>query len=111
MRVLGSVVLALEAIIVILAIPLAATNGSVDNTGLAIGIGIVMAVLLVLAIGTLGRPWGVGVGWGLQVLVLAIGFYVPMMFVVGAVFALLWFVAVRNGRRVDGLRAREAVDD
>lgn len=58
MKVLGSAVLAIEAIIVLLAIPVAATNGSVANPGLAIGIGAGLALLLLLAIGTLRRPWG-----------------------------------------------------
>lgn len=110
MKVLGSAVLAIEAIIVLLAIPVAATNGSVSNLGLAIGIGVGLAVLLLLAIGTLRRPWGVGVGWVLQVAVLALGLLVPLMFLVGAIFAILWFFAIRNGRRVDALRAARAAE-
>ena len=47
-KVLGSAVLAIEAIIVLLAIPVAATNGSVANPGLAIGIGVGLAVILLL---------------------------------------------------------------
>ncbi|MCH9676387.1 MAG: DUF4233 domain-containing protein, partial [Actinomycetia bacterium] len=35
----------------------------------------------------------------------AAGIVVPTMFLVGGIFALLWFYAVRNGQRVD--RARE----
>ncbi|MDA3021245.1 MAG: DUF4233 domain-containing protein [Actinomycetota bacterium] len=108
MKVLGSVILAIEAIIVLLAIPVAATNGSVANPGLAIGMGVGLALVLVLAIGTLRRPWGVGVGWVLQVAVLALGLLVPLMFIVGAIFAILWFFAIRNGRRVDALRAERA---
>jgi hypothetical protein len=40
----------------------------------------------------------------LQVAVVSIGFLVPLMFVVGGIFAVLWFIAVRTGRRVDALR-------
>ncbi|CAB5010689.1 unannotated protein [freshwater metagenome] len=112
MKVLCSAVLAIEALIVLLAIPVAATNGSVANPGWAIGIGMGLAVLLVLAIGTLRRSWGVGFGWIMQVAVLALGLLVPLMFIVGAIFAILWFFAVRNGRRVDALRAeRDAGPD
>ena len=107
-KVLGSAVLAIEAIIVLLAIPVAATNGSVANPGLAIGIGVGLAVILLLAVGTLGRPWGVGLGWVLQVAILATGLLVPLMFIVGAIFVILWFFAIRSGRRVDALRAERA---
>lgn len=108
MKVLGSAVLAIEAIIVLLAIPVAATNGSVANRGLAIGIGVGLAVILLLAVGTLRRPWGVGLGWVLQVAILATGLLVPLMFIVGAIFVILWFFAIRSGRRVDALRAERA---
>ena len=112
MKVLCSAVLAIEALIVLLAIPVAATNGSVANPGWAIGIGMGLAVLLVLAIGTLRRSWGVGFGWIMQVAVVALGLLVPLMFIVGAIFTILWFFAVRNGRRVDALRAeRDAGPD
>ena len=108
MRVLGSAVLAMEAIVVFLATALATSNGSVDRIGLAWGIGLALMVLLVLAIGTLGRPWGVALGWALQVVVLATSIVVGWtMLVIGVIFAFLWFLAVRNGRRVDALRTGE----
>ena len=116
MRVLGSSVLAIEVIVVFLATALAASNGSVSDTALAWVAGLVLMALLIVGIGTLTRPWGVGFGWLLQVLVLATSIVVGWtMLVVGALFVVLWFVAVRNGRRVDALRASHAdtepVDD
>ncbi len=104
MKVLGSAVLAMEAIVILLATSLAASMGSA-NPGLAWGLGGVLIVLLVLATRTMGRPSGVIVGWVLQGLVLATAIVVPAMWVVGGVFAVLWFFAVRNGRRVDAMRA------
>lgn len=106
MKVLGSAVLAFEAIIVLLATSLATSNGSVENVRLAWALGLLLMVLLFAAIGTLRRPWGVVVGWVLQVLVLATALVVGWsMVVIGGIFVALWFVAVRAGRRVDGLRA------
>ncbi|MBK9740443.1 MAG: DUF4233 domain-containing protein [Actinobacteria bacterium] len=106
MRVLCSSVLAIEAIVVFLATSLATSNGSVSNTALAWIVGLVLMVLLVLAIGTLGRRWGVALGWVLQALVLATSIVVGWsMLIVGGVFVLLWFLAVRNGSRVDALRS------
>jgi len=107
MRVLGSTVLVLEALVVLLAIPIA-INVSDANASLALVMGIALAGLLILSIGVITKPIAVPLVWVLQVLVIASGFVVPTMFFVGAVFALLWFYAVRNGRRVD--RARELPD-
>ncbi|MFA7322875.1 MAG: DUF4233 domain-containing protein [Candidatus Nanopelagicales bacterium] len=106
MKVLCSAVLSLEAIVVLLAIPIATTNGSVANTALAVWLGFGIALLLLLTVGTLRRPWGITLGWILQVVVLAIGFYVPAMFIVGGIFAVLWFVAIQQGLRIDALKAQ-----
>ena len=112
MKVLCSSVLAIESIIVFLASLVASTNGSVSSQGLAIGVGSGIAILLILSVGVLRRPWGVAWGWVMQAVVLSIGFLVPLMFVVGGIFALPWFIAVRTGRRVDALReaAKAAAD-
>lgn len=102
MKTLGTAVLAMEIIVMLLAAPIAATNGALPDARAAIiGAGVVMVVLL-LAIGALRRgPRGVWVGWVAQAFVLACGFVVPMMFVVGGIFVALWFVALRLGRRVE----------
>jgi hypothetical protein len=104
MRVLGSTVLVLEALVVLLAIPIA-INVSDANATYALIIGIALAGLLVLTVGVITKPIAVPIGWALQVLVIAAGIVVPTMFFIGGLFALLWFYAVRNGQRVD--RARE----
>lgn len=104
MRVLGSTVLVLEALVVLLAIPIA-INVSAANATYALIIGIALAGLLVLTVGVITKPIAVPIGWALQVLVIASGIVVPTMFFIGGLFALLWFYAVRNGQRVD--RARE----
>lgn len=106
MRVLGSAVLAIEAIVVFLGTALAASNGSVSNTGAAWATGLILMTLLIVGLGTLGHRWGVWFGWVLQVLVLATSLVVGWtMLVIGLIFAVLWIFAVRQGRRVDALRA------
>ncbi len=107
MRVLGSTVLILEALVVLLAIPIA-INVSDANATYALIIGIALAGLLVLTVGVITRPIAVPIGWVLQGLVIASGIVVPTMFFIGGLFALLWFYAVRNGQRVD--RARDLPD-
>lgn len=106
MKVLGSSVLSMEAIVILLATSLAASGS--DRAGLIWAIGAVLIVLLVAATRTMASPRGVVIGWVMQVLVLATAVVVPGMLVVGGIFAVLWFFAVRNGRRVDALRADTA---
>ena len=43
------------------------------------------------------RAWAYQAGGALQVLAILCGFVVPVMFVVGVIFAVLWIVAVRLG--------------
>jgi len=99
-RVLGATVLALEAIVVILAIPLAIVVQGV-SPGVAIPAGVVLALVLVALARYVTRPWAIPTGWALQVIVVLTGLVVPMMFIVGGIFALLWGVAITLGRRAD----------
>jgi hypothetical protein len=54
---------------------------------------------------TVTRPGGYVAGSVAQVLVLAAGVVMPMMAVVGAVFVIMWVVALRLGGRIDRERA------
>ncbi|MEV5337432.1 DUF4233 domain-containing protein [Streptomyces sp. NPDC052676] len=69
--------------------------------------GIAMLLCLVLC-GMVTRPGGVALGWALQIALIASGFVVPMMFVLGVVFAALWWASVHFGRKVDEAKARFA---
>lgn len=72
----------------------------------AVGGGI--ALLCLLAAGMVRRRAGVWLGWAVQVLLVASGFVVPMMFVVGALFAVIWAVGLHLGGRIDAERAERA---
>jgi len=69
------------------------------------GIGMLLSVLLC---GVLTRPGGVQLGWGLQILLVLSGFFVPMMFILGVIFGALWWASVHYGRRIDEAKARWA---
>ncbi|MEU9732692.1 DUF4233 domain-containing protein [Streptomyces sp. NPDC048002] len=69
--------------------------------------GIGMFLSLVLC-GMVTRPGGVALGWALQVLLIASGFVVPTMFVLGLAFATLWWASVHYGRKIDEAKARFA---
>ncbi len=100
MRVLTSSVLIMEAIVLLLAIPVAVVAG-----GQPTWVGWLFAALALacaLLPGMFSRPFFVGAGWMLQALVIATGLIVGwMMFVLGAVFAALWWTALHLGRKAE----------
>ncbi|MFJ2603810.1 DUF4233 domain-containing protein [Streptomyces sp. NPDC091279] len=69
--------------------------------------GIAMAVCVLLC-GVVTRPGGVALGWAFQVALIASGFVVPTMFLMGLVFAALWWASVHYGRKIDEAKARFA---
>jgi len=97
-------VLALEGIVVALSTPVMVAVSDVPlGTAALVGLG-VAAACLVLA-GMLRSEAAYAVGWVLQIAACAIGVVVPMMFFLGAVFALLWGTAYFLGRRIERERA------
>jgi hypothetical protein len=103
-RGIAAAVLLFEAIVVMLAIPVAVTVSDVD-ANVAVPVGVALMVALVLTAGLLRRPFGYVLGWCDQVLVVGSGVVVPAMFFIGGVFALLWAAALYFGRRADVVRA------
>lgn len=106
-RRLASSVLVLEAFVVFFA-ALVATRRTDLGQGRALALGGVAALVLLLLPALLRRPWGYAAGWLAQVALVVAGFLVPLMFLLGSVFAGLWLVALRMGRRIDGDRAAYA---
>ena len=103
MRRLCATVLVMEAIVIGLAIPVAITIGH-DSPRVAGYAGGALALAAVLLAGVVGRP-GLRValvaGSVLQVLVIAAGALVPMMYALGAIFAGFWVLAIWMGRRAE----------
>jgi hypothetical protein len=79
------------------------------GTGRSLLVGGALAALCVVAAGMLGRPGGYPLGWLVQVVALALGIVVPVMFFVGAVFGVLWVTAYVLGVRIDEERAQRLV--
>ncbi|MGW5212477.1 DUF4233 domain-containing protein [Streptomyces sp. NPDC004051] len=69
--------------------------------------GIAMFLCVVLC-GMITRPGGVALGWALQIALVASGFFVPTMFFLGVLFAVLWWASVHYGRKIDEAKARFA---
>jgi hypothetical protein len=75
-------------------------------TGLAIGLGLAVAAILIA--GLLRFEWAYYAGFVLQVAALALGIVVPAMIVLGAVFGALWTTAYVLGRRIEREQAARA---
>jgi hypothetical protein len=95
-RRLTSSVLAMEVVVFWLAIIVAIVQ---DNVSLpaALGVGGALAVGCIVVAGLIRRPWAYIAGGVLQVLAIACGVIVPVMFFVGGIFAVLWVVCIRLG--------------
>lgn len=97
-------VLGLEAVTVGLSTPVMITVADVPDTqALLLGLGLA-AVCLLLA-GMLRAEWAYVAGWVVQAAAIAIGFLVPLMFVLGGIFAILWAAAYLLGRKIERERA------
>lgn len=68
-------------------------------------LGGVLAVVLLILSRAQGSAAGRAAGTLAQIPVLAMGLLVPMMYLVGGIFVVLWFYALRLGSRVDRERA------
>jgi hypothetical protein len=91
LRRLLSSVLVFEAILLVLAIPVAVTIEHLDHA-VAFGVGGGLAVVAVLLAGVIGRGrWALTVGTVLQFVIIAAGIEVPALYVLGIVFCVLWF--------------------
>jgi ammonia channel protein AmtB len=64
-----------------------------------------MAVVLVVLSRLVTAPGGYVAGSVAQLLVVACGVVVPLMYALGVLFAVLWVVSLRLGARIDRERA------
>lgn len=110
---LASVVLGFESIIVFLgglvvyglgALP----DGIPDWWGIVAGTA--LALLMLLTVGVLRRPWGIGAGWALQLFVALGAILVPALGVVALVFGAMYAYATIKGGELDRRNARRVAD-
>lgn len=97
-------VLSLEAITLGLTTPVLITVANLDVVpALVIGVGLCLACILVA--GMLRSEWAYSLGWLIQGAAIALGFLAPVMFFLGAIFAVLWGAAYGLGRKIERERA------
>ncbi|QLQ10140.1 MAG: DUF4233 domain-containing protein [Nocardioidaceae bacterium] len=99
-------ILSLEAVVLGLTTPVMISVSDV-RWQIATVIGVGLLVLCLLVAGMLRARWAYLVGWGIQIAALALGFVIPTMFALGAVFLALWWAAYSVGAKVDADRAQQ----
>ncbi|MFJ2082135.1 DUF4233 domain-containing protein [Micromonospora chokoriensis] len=100
-RGLGAGTLALEALVLLLAIqPVRVVGG--DLSGAAIGVVVALAVAAVVLAGMMRRPWAWNAGTVLQGLLILGGLLHWSLFGLGIIFALVWAYALHVRRVILG---------
>ena len=104
MRRLLATVLGLEAIVILLSIPVAIT---IDHERPSLGAALpgalaLAAVLLAAVAGRPGQRWTLIAGTVLQFGVIAVGVIVPAMYALGAIFLGLWLTGIWLGYHHEG---------
>ncbi|MDP5225666.1 MULTISPECIES: DUF4233 domain-containing protein [Arthrobacter] len=98
----ASTVLVLEAFVMFFAaLVIFGLRKSDPMAPVLLWVGIGLSVLMILACAVLRKPWGYGLGWAIQLLLIAAGFLEPMMFLIGVLFAIAWWYGLRAGGRLD----------
>lgn len=104
MRGMASGVLVLEGVVLMLVtMPMIALYDVRPGPALAVGLGLGAGAFAIC--GLLGSRAGVVLGSLLQGAAIGLGFVVPVMFVLGALFAGLWATALVLGAKVDEAKA------
>ncbi|PTT66373.1 DUF4233 domain-containing protein [Arthrobacter sp. HMWF013] len=107
----ASTVLLLEAFVVFFAtLAVFGLKRGEFPPALILGTGIALSLVMIFACAVLSRPWGVALGWILQIVLILTGIVEPMMFLVGALFALAWWYGIRTGIRIDSESAQRDRD-
>lgn len=99
-----SIALLLEAVLVFFVV-MVAYGLKVLPPGAVFGGGALLVVLLIVAGRLAGRAAGIWLGWVLQAALIAIGILLPLMYFIGAIFAVIWIYCFITGRRLDRQKA------
>jgi hypothetical protein len=102
-----SIVLLLDAVLVFF-VTLTVFGLKALPAGPAFAGGAVFAVLLLATATVLRYRWGLWLGWALQVALLATGLLLPAMYVVAALFIVMWVYCYIRGTQIDRDKSSQA---
>ncbi|MBP7835500.1 MAG: DUF4233 domain-containing protein [Rhodoluna sp.] len=103
-RTLGSMLMAFESFVVFFA-TLVAFGLKVADGPTVWAVGLALSFLFIMTPAILGKKFSYAWGWFLQIVVVALGIWVPLMYVIGGIFVCLWAWAMIAGGTIDKARA------
>lgn len=106
-RSMCAAILGLESVVMLLTTPVMISLADVE-WGVAVAIGAGLTVACVLLAGMLRSPSAYYAGWAIQIAAVGLGFVIPVMFGLGAVFLALWWAAFAVGGKIDREKAAYA---
>lgn len=103
-RALSSMLMVFEAGVVFFAM-LVAFGLKVADGPTVWAVGLSLTFLLMVTPAILGKKFSYAWGWFLQLVVVSLGIWVPLMYVLGGIFVCLWAWAMLAGGTIDKARA------
>jgi hypothetical protein len=103
---LGSLVMVFQSVVVFFATLVGFGLQVYPEPAVIWGVGLGLSVVLMIFPAVLGKPGTYLLGWILQGVVLALGIWVPLMFLLGTIFLGMWAWGMIAGGTID--RARVA---
>jgi hypothetical protein len=108
---LGSLVMVFQSVVVFFATLVGFGLQVFPEPAVIWGVGLGLAVLLMIFPAVLGKPGTYLLGWILQVVVLSLGIWVPLMYVLGGIFLAMWAWGMIAGGTIDKARAAKSKID
>ena len=102
---LGSLVMVFQSVVVFFATLVGFGLRVYPEPAVIWGVGLGLAVILMIFPAFLGKPRTYTLGWILQGVVVSLGIWVPLMFGLGAVFLAMWAWGMIAGGTIDKARA------
>jgi hypothetical protein len=108
MATLGSLVMVFQSVVVFFATLVGFGLQVYPDPAVIWGVGLGLSVLLMIFPAILGKPGTYVLGWILQGVVLSLGIWVPLMYLLGAIFLAMWAWGMIAGGTIDKARAAKS---
>ncbi|MFY9303938.1 MAG: DUF4233 domain-containing protein [Rhodoluna sp.] len=102
---LGSLVMVFQSVVVFFATLVGFGLQVHPDPAVIWGVGLGLSVLLMIFPAVLGKPGTYLIGWILQLVVISLGIWVPLMYLLGVVFLGMWAWGMIAGGTIDKARA------
>jgi hypothetical protein len=109
---LGSLVMVFQSVVVFFATLVAFGLQVYPEPAVIWIVGLGLSITLMIFPAVLGKPGTYIIGWMLQIAVVLIGIWVPLMYLLGAVFLAMWAWGMIAGGTIDKARsAKQRLDN